>query len=126
MWEILLYGLVVGSVTGAIIYLTSCCEDYDIYDRKNRLNWNKITRYKNCDVLHHYNNVKMCGYSKKFSEEEMIGLAVLNACRVITRIGENGRWYLKGRDIAIDTIKQEIKENTGKYENGTYVLLLEE
>ena len=64
--------------------------------------------------------------SKKFSEEEMIGLAVLNGCRAITRIGENGRWYLKGRDIAIDTIKQEIKENTGKYENGTYVLLLEE
>ena len=82
MWEILLYGLVVGSVTGAIIYLTSCCEDYDIYDRKNRLKWNKITRYKNCDILHHYNNGKMCGYSKKISEEEMIGLAVLNGCPV--------------------------------------------
>ena len=126
MWDWILYLTGLGLVSWGVIYLMTRYEDGDIYDGKYELKWNKITRYKNCDILPHYNNVKMCGYNKKFSEEEMIGLAVLNGCRAITRTGHNGTWYLKGRDVTMGTIKQEIKENTGKYENGAFVLLLEE
>ena len=62
-----------------------------------------ITRYLNCDLLIHKNDVERLGFDKNYTEAEMIDLAVKNSSHIIIKNGK-GKWYLKGKDESIDSL----------------------
>jgi hypothetical protein len=55
----------------------------------------------------------------------MIQLAIEYGCKIVTRSGKNGKWYLKGKNRTIDYLKEKLDKNLGKYRDGVYCLLLE-
>lgn len=85
----------------------------------------KITRYDNCDILIHQADIERLGFDKTKTEEEMVQLAIEHGCKVITRNGNNGKWYLKGKGRTIYSLKEKLDKNLGKYRDGVYCLLLE-
>ncbi len=85
-----------------------------------------MTRYSNCDILIHKNDVEWYGFDKNTTEEEMIALAVKNECPIIIKNGNKGKWYLKGNGKSIEFLKGKIDEKIGKSRNGVFCLLLEE
>ena len=89
------------------------------------MNYDRITRYANCDILIHKNDIEPLGFDKTKTEYEMIDLALKNGCSIITKNGRNGKWYLKGKEKTIDFLKSKINENIGKYRDGVFVILLE-
>jgi hypothetical protein len=86
--------------------------------------YNKITRYSNCDILLHQNEVEIYGFDKDKTEGEMIDLAVKHDCPIIVKNGK-GKWYLKGKGKSIEFLKTKIDEQIGKTRDGVYSLLLE-
>jgi hypothetical protein len=86
------------------------------------MNYPTITRYLNCDLLIHKNDVERLGFDKNYTEEEMIDLAVKYGSPIIIKNGK-GKWYLKGNDKSIDSLKSLISINTGKYTRRLCLLL---
>lgn len=84
-----------------------------------------ITRHLNCDILINQNDIEQYGFDKSKTEQEMIDLAIQNECPVVVKSGENGKWYLKGKNKSILSIKHKIEEHKGKFRNGVYCLLIE-
>ena len=89
------------------------------------MNYSKITRYLNCDILINQNDIEKYGFDKNKTEGEMIDLAMINNCHIIVKNGKKGKCYLKGKDTNILFFKNKIEENIVKYRNGVYCLLLE-
>jgi hypothetical protein len=89
------------------------------------MNYSKITRYLNCDILINQNDIERYGFDKNKTQGEMIDLAIINNCHIIVKNGKKGKWYLKGKDRNILFLKNKIEENIGKFRNGVYCLLLE-
>ena len=87
--------------------------------------YNKITRYSNCDILLHKNDVEWYGFDKNMTEDEMIDLAVKNDCPIIIKNGKKGKWYLKGKGKTVKFLKNKINEQIGKSRDGVFCLLLE-
>jgi hypothetical protein len=85
----------------------------------------RITRYDKCDILTHQTDIERLGFDKTKTEEEMIQLAIEYGCKVITRNGNKGKWYLKGKGRTIGYLKEKLDKNTGKHRDGIYCLLLE-
>ena len=86
---------------------------------------NKMTRFSNCDILLHNNDVEVHGFEKTKHIDEMELLAVKNDCRIIIKNGTNGKWYLKGKGKPIEYLKSKIDERLGKSRDGVYCYLLE-
>jgi hypothetical protein len=89
------------------------------------MSYTKITRYSNCDILCHQNDVEQYGFEKTKTEGEMIDLAVANRCSIITKNGKRGKWYLKGKGKSIEFLKSKLTDNVGKSRDGVFCLLLE-
>jgi hypothetical protein len=89
------------------------------------MKYSGFTRYLNCDILLHKNDVDFYGFSKTKTEEEMIDLAIKNECPIIIKNGINGKWYLKGKGKTIEYLKGKINEKIGKSRDGVFCLLLE-
>ena len=90
------------------------------------MDFNKITRYKNCDILIGQNDIEYYGFDKTKTEGEMIDLAIIHNCPIIIKNGLNGKWYLKGKTKSIDILKNKIEQNIDKFRDGVFTLLLEE
>jgi hypothetical protein len=86
------------------------------------MNNTTITRYLNCDLLIHKNDVERLGFDKNYTEAEMIDLAVKNSSPIIIKNGK-GKWYLKGKNESIVSLKSLISINTGKYARRVCLLL---
>ncbi len=56
------------------------------------MNFNKITKYDNCDILRNQNDVEYYGFDKNKTLGEMIDLAINNKCKIIIKGGFNGKW----------------------------------
>jgi hypothetical protein len=89
------------------------------------MSYTKITRYSNCDILIHKNDVEWYGFEKTKTEGEMIDLAVANGCSIIVKNGKRGKWYIKGKGKPIEFLKSKLVANVGKYRDGVFCLLLE-
>lgn len=73
-----------------------------------------FTRYQNCDIWIHKNDVERLGFEKTLSFEEIKELALIYGCPIIVKYGK-GKWYLKGRGKNFDEILQTVEKNIGKY-----------
>ena len=84
------------------------------------MNFTKITKFENCDILRgwNYNNVEEYGFDKEKSLGYMIDLALQHNCPIIIKSGFNGKWYLKGQNKDVETLKIKIEENIGLYNDG--------
>jgi hypothetical protein len=60
------------------------------------MSYTRITRYLQCDILLHKNDVEWHGFDKTKTEGEMIDLAANYGCPIIIKNGIHGKWYLKG------------------------------
>jgi hypothetical protein len=89
------------------------------------MNFNKITKYDNCDILRNQNDIEYYGFDKNKTLGEMIDLAINNKCKIIIKGGLNGKWYLKGKDRDVDFLKLKINKNTGNHRNGISCYLIE-
>ena len=89
------------------------------------MEYTRITRYLNCDILFHKNDVEWYGFSKNMTEEEIIVLAQEKGCHVITKNGRNGKWYLKGKGKTIEYLKERLDAKSGQARDGVFSLLLE-
>ena len=87
------------------------------------MNFNKITKYQKCDILSP--DIEKNGFDKTKTLGEMIDLAINNNCKIIIKGGNNGKWYLKGKDKDIDYLKLKINENNGKSRDGVNCYLIE-
>ena len=85
-----------------------------------------IERFQQCDILISRNDVEKYGFAKTISEEEMIQLAIKHGCPVIIKNGKKGKWYLKGRGITHEALRQKIAKNLGEKREGVYTILLPE
>jgi hypothetical protein len=91
------------------------------------MNFNKITKYNNCDILirWNYNEIQDKGFDKNKTLGEMINLALENNCKIIIKSGYRGKWYLKGKDKSVDFLQSKIIENLGKSRDGVCCYLIE-
>jgi hypothetical protein len=89
------------------------------------MNYTTITRYANCDILLHKNDVELNGFDKTKTEGEMIDLAVKHGCPIIIKNGPNGKWYLKGNGQSIEFLKSAINKQVGQSRDNVFCLLLE-
>jgi hypothetical protein len=99
-----------------------------------RMTYTTITRFLKRDISNNGNSIKCCDIDKnekyhgfpqeKYTEGEMIDLAVKYGCPII--IKTENRWYLKGKGKSIESLKKLIIKNIGNktYEN-RFCLLLE-
>ncbi len=87
--------------------------------------WSSMKRFYGADCLMNKNDIEPLGYDGDISEEEMIALAIKLKTPVIVKGGYNAKWYLKGKNVPYDTLRQMIKESQGKerYER-CYVILI--
>jgi hypothetical protein len=86
---------------------------------------NKITKFENCDILIGNNNVERLGFDKTKTLGEMIDLAIIYNCPIIIKGGNNGKWYLKGKDKDINFLKLKINQNIGQHRDGVCCYLIE-
>jgi hypothetical protein len=89
------------------------------------MDFNKITKYTNCDILIGSNNIENNGYNKEKTLGEMIDLALLNECPIIIKNGYNGKWYLKGKNKDINFLQNKINENINQHRDGVVCYLIE-
>ena len=66
-------------------------------DKSEMLLIKNIQMFNDCDVYIMKNEVEHLGFDKNKSFGEMVDLAILNKCSVITKNG-SGKWYLKGQE----------------------------
>ena len=52
------------------------------------MNFTKITKYSQCDILKHKNDIEYRGYDITMSFGNMLDLAVLNNCPIIIKNGK--------------------------------------
>ena len=83
-----------------------------------------VERFQQTDILIGRNDVEKYGFAKTISEEEMIQLAIKHGCPVIIKNGKKGKWYLKGRGITHEALRQKIANNLGEKREGVYTILL--
>ena len=86
------------------------------------MTYTTITRFLNCDLLIHKNDIQNLGFDKNYTEGEIIDLAVKHGCPIIIKNGK-GKWYLKGQGKTIDELKGLINNNIGKYERRVCLIL---
>lgn len=89
------------------------------------MNFNRITKFNNCDILIGYNDIEPYGYNKNMTLGEMIDNAINNDCKIIIKNGYNGKWYLKGKNKEIEYLRIKINENINNHRNGVCCYLLE-
>jgi len=87
------------------------------------MSFNNSQLYPNCDILIHKNDVQDLGFDKTKTIGEMIDLAIMHGCNIIVKNGK-GKWYLKGKGMDIEVLKDEIEKNTGKYPRRMCYLLI--
>jgi hypothetical protein len=73
-----------------------------------------IKLYKECDVYIRQNSVEWLGFDKHKTFGEMVDLAILHKCHIITKNG-GGKWYLKGQDKDYISSMNKIENAAGKY-----------
>ncbi len=76
------------------------------------------------DVLRYKNDIERLGYPKTHTEEEMYALARCHGCKIITKNGYNGKWYLKGKGYSRDYLIETINQNQGNSREGVFCILL--
>ena len=81
-------------------------------DKSEMLLIKNIQMFNDCDVYIMKNEVEHLGFDKNKSFGEMIDLAILNKCTVITKNG-SGKWYLKGQEKNYAETLVKIKANAG-------------
>ena len=74
-----------------------------------------VKMYENCDVYIMQNNIEQFGFDKNKTFGEMLDLAVLNKCNIITKNGR-GKWYLKGQNKDFNDSLMKAEENAGKFQ----------
>jgi flagellar biosynthesis GTPase FlhF len=80
-----------------------------------------ITRFNNTDIV--LLRDSPISYDQHCTtEKDIIEIAIREGYPVIVK---NGNWYLKGKNKPMNTIKNSISENKGKYSHRVYCLLLE-
>ncbi len=72
------------------------------------------TIFPKTDILKGCNDVEDKGYTASKTLDEMIQLALENDCPVIVKGGVNAKWYLKGKGMSMDSIRELIRQNHGK------------
>lgn len=80
-----------------------------------------ITRFDNTDIVLSH-DIPISYDPNCTTEKDIIEIAIRDGYPVIVK---NGYWYLKGKNRQMNTIKNSINENKGKYSNRVYCLLLE-
>lgn len=83
-----------------------------------------VSRYLKRDILMHKNDIERYGFSAKFTEEEMIALAMKHGCRIVVKNGKKGKWYLKGKGKSIQCLQNDLDCAPDKFRDGVYTLLL--
>jgi len=82
-------------------------------------------KFLNTDILRwNGGDIKRLGFPKTHTEAEMYTLARCYGCKIITKNGKNGKWYLKGKGRTLEALKGEINKNRGNSRDGVYCLLL--
>ena len=76
------------------------------------------------DVLRYKNDIERLGYPKTNTEAEMYTLARRYGCKIITKNGYNGKWYLKGKGYSRDYLQETINQNRGNSREGVFCILL--
>ncbi len=89
------------------------------------MNFTKIIKYDNCDILINQNDVDHYGFDKTKTFGEILDLAIMTNCRIIIKAGYNGKWYLKGQNKDIEFLKNKIDQNIGKSRDGVCCYLIE-
>jgi hypothetical protein len=88
---------------------------------------NERTRYDGVRVLHNKNDVEEKGYDGSYSEEYMVQLAIKERCPIVQKSGIDAKWYLKGRDMPHDYLKNmiemELKDPKPEHKN-KYIILI--
>ena len=81
--------------------------------------------FMNTDILRwNGGDIERLGYPKTHTQEEMYVLARRYGCKIITKNGYNGKWYLKGKGKTIEELKEAINHNRGNSRAGVYCILL--
>jgi hypothetical protein len=81
--------------------------------------------FLNTDILRwNGGDVERLGYPKTKTEDEMCIIARRYGCKVVTKNGKNGKWYIKGMGRPYEYLKNEINKNRGNSREGVYCILL--
>ena len=97
------------------------------YREMREMSKNEHTRYNGVRVLHNKNDVEERGYDGSYSEEYMIQLAIKERCPIVQKSGPKGKWYLKGKDMSHDHLKNmvemKLRDPTPEHKN-KYIILI--
>ena len=97
------------------------------YREMREMSKNEHTRYNGVRVLHNKNDVEERGYDGSYSEEYMIQLAIKERCPIVQKAGTDAKWYLKGRDMPHDHLKNmvetQLKDPKPEHKN-KYIILI--
>ncbi len=85
--------------------------DYQVFLKTDVLRWDG-------------GDIERLGYPKTHTEEEMYILARSHGCKIITKNGYNGKWYLKGKGYSRDYLQETINQNRGNSREGVLCILL--
>lgn len=81
--------------------------------------------FMNTDILRwNGGDIERLGYPKTHTQEDMYVLARRHGCKIITKNGYNGKWYLKGKGKTMEELKEAINRNRGNSREGVYCILL--
>jgi hypothetical protein len=81
-------------------------------DKSEILLIKNIQMFTDCDVYIMKNEVEHLGFDKNKSFGEIVDLAILHKCTVITKNG-SGKWYLKGQEKKYAETLVKIQANAG-------------
>lgn len=83
-----------------------------------------ITRYPKKDILSNENEVQQNGFDKNMTLGQMIDLAIEHNCRVICKNGDNGKWYLKGKNRPAADMRARLDQAPARHRDGVYSLVI--
>jgi len=86
------------------------------------------TKYHNTDILIGSDYPRSYfGYSPtEFNLEDIIKIAKAQDCRVITKNGKRGKWYIKAKGKSREYIMEKIIIKKGKAREGVFTIVLDE